>query len=154
MERTDRNTQYFLQLLCVVNLLRRAAVDFHQQSKIDTPGGMTAQQISVLAFLCFSREEDIYQKDLENFFHLRRSTVSSLLTTLEKKGVLRRESVSHDARLKKIVVTESGRHIGQEVQKQLQYAGNILMEGITDKEAAALGTALQKMQDNLRRLDT
>ena len=49
----------------------------------------------------FSQQGDVYQKDIESFFKLRRSTVSSQLDTLEKKGLIQRVPVSHDARLKK-----------------------------------------------------
>jgi len=153
MERSYRNTQYFLLLLGVVNQLRRAAVNFPLPPMLDISTGMTVQQISVLAFLTFSDQENVYQKDLENYFHLRRSTVSSLLTTLEKKNMVRRESVSHDARLKKIVLTESGQLLGQEIRKPLDYVGNILMDGLTEEEAAVFAAVLQKMQANLQELD-
>lgn len=42
----------------------------------------------------------IFQKDLETEFCIGRSTVTNILNLMEKKGFVRRESVSYDARLK------------------------------------------------------
>ena len=48
---------------------------------------------------------DVYQKDIEEEFRIRKSTVTGILKLLEKNGFIRRESVPQDARLKRIVPT-------------------------------------------------
>ena len=43
----------------------------------------------------------MFQRDVEQVFSLSRSTATGILQQLEEKGLLRRESVPSDARLKK-----------------------------------------------------
>ena len=44
--------------------------------------------------------KDIYQKDIETEFSVSRATASNMLAVMERKGLVRREAVEHDARLK------------------------------------------------------
>ncbi len=68
---------------------------------------ITHTQFHILCFLS-EHKGDTYQKDIEISFNLRRSTVSKALSLLEKKGLLEKQSVERDARLKKIVLTQKG----------------------------------------------
>ena len=54
----------------------------------------------IIRYLYHNREKDVYQKDIEKMFSVRRSTVTNLIQLMEKKGYVRRESVAADARLK------------------------------------------------------
>ena len=58
----------------------------------------------IIAYLYDHRDEDVYQKDIENAFSIARSTVTSILKLMEKKNYITRESVESDARLKKLVL--------------------------------------------------
>lgn len=62
----------------------------------------------IIGYVCEMKERgnDVYQRDLENNFGITRSTTSKVLGLMEKKGLVERVSVSHDARLKKIVPTD------------------------------------------------
>ena len=48
-----------------------------------------------------NRDRDIFQKDFEEKFSIRRSTASNMLKLMEKDGYIKRVSVENDARLKK-----------------------------------------------------
>ena len=61
----------------------------------------------IIGFLYRNSDRPIYQRDIEAEFRISRSTTSSMLTLMEKKGLLRRESVKSDARLKKITLTDA-----------------------------------------------
>ena len=50
-------------------------------------------------------DTEIYQKDIEQEFKVSRATASNMLQLMERKGLIVRESVSCDARLKKISLT-------------------------------------------------
>lgn len=63
----------------------------------------------ILGFLYDNEERDIFQKDIESEFSIARSTVTCIVKLMEKKGYIKRESVEQDARLKKLVLTETGR---------------------------------------------
>ena len=62
----------------------------------------------IMRYLYENRKKDIFQKDIEKFFSIGRSTVTNIIQILEKKGYVRRESVEYDARLKKVILTEQG----------------------------------------------
>ena len=62
----------------------------------------------IIRYLYEKRDEDIFQKDIEQHFSIGRSTVTNIIQLMEKKGFVLRESVEHDARLKKVVLTEKG----------------------------------------------
>ena len=60
----------------------------------------------ILRYLYEHQEQDIYQKDIEKYFGICRSGVTSIIQALEKKGQVYRASVETDARLKKVMLTE------------------------------------------------
>ena len=57
-------------------------------------------------FLARNRDREIYQHTIEQKFCITRSTASRVLALMEKKGLIARESVAHDARCKRIVLTD------------------------------------------------
>lgn len=138
---------YQLTLLaCIVNQTHRLAISMPTEEALD---GMPISQLSTLGFLYFMRQKDIYQRDLENFFKLRRSTVSSQLNTLEKKGLIQRVAVSHDARLKKLVLTQQGLQTGEEVLKNLWKINELVIQGLSQREVETLTELLEKIEKNL-----
>ena len=72
----------------------------------DEQNSLTGPQGLVLGYLYDHQEHDIFQKDIEAAFNVRRSSATGLLQCLEANGFIERVSVAYDARLKKIVLTE------------------------------------------------
>lgn len=62
----------------------------------------------ILRYLYENREKDVYQRDIEKAFSIGRSTVTTIIQLMEKRELIRRESVASDARLKKVILTEKG----------------------------------------------
>ena len=73
--------------------------------------GLTGPQGLVLGYLYDHQDKDIFQKDIEATFNIRRSTATGLLQCLEGNGFVKRVSVDYDARLKKIVLTTKAHEI-------------------------------------------
>ena len=67
---------------------------------------ITVSQAYVIDFITDNTDRDIFQKDLELEFGLKRSSVSLMLNNMEKSDLIKRVPVPGDARLKKIVLTE------------------------------------------------
>ena len=64
---------------------------------------LTPMQRHILNYILLETlHRDIYQKNLEEEFQVRKSTVSGILKLMEKNGFIYRESVKEDARLKKV----------------------------------------------------
>ena len=75
--------------------------------------GLTSIQTRILGHLRHAEEEgrSVFQREIEDVFRIKRSSVTSVLQTLEKKGLIVRESIPEDARLKKIVLTKEARQL-------------------------------------------
>lgn len=148
MKTPPHRTYPVTQLACIVNLLHRMAIHAPPEA---LPGGMTIAQLSTIGFLYFSQNDDVYQRDIESFFKLRRSTVSSQLNTLEKKGLLQRVPVAHDARLKKLILTQDGLAVSSQVMHILAEMNRLLVHGLSEEEVAQLSRLLRKIEENLIR---
>ena len=68
--------------------------------------GLTKMQSWFIRYLFEQPDENIFQKDLEAYFHIARSTATGILQLMEKRGFILREPVPSDARLKRLVLTE------------------------------------------------
>ncbi len=51
------------------------------------------------------QDAPVYQKDIEEFLHIRRSTATEILNVLERNGYIVRKRAEHDGRLKEISIT-------------------------------------------------
>ena len=91
---------------------------------------------------------DIYQKDLEKQFSIRRSSVSKMLSSLEEKGLVIRESVKGDARLKKLVLTDKALKIHAIAEEDRAEQENALRRGGSDEELSAFMSVLRKIGQN------
>ncbi|MBR5595845.1 MAG: MarR family transcriptional regulator [Lachnospiraceae bacterium] len=91
--------------------------------------GLTSIQTRILGHLRQAQEEnrDVFQRDIEEVFRIKRSSVTSVLQTLEKKELIVRESIPEDARLKKLVLTDKAikmqrdtYHIIEEMEQEVR----------------------------------
>ena len=107
----------------------------------------------ILGFLAANAEKDIYQKDIEQETSLTKSSVSNLLTKMEQKGLIRRQSVSGDARLKKIVLTDLGSQINEKNLKAIEMVDLNFIRGITAEEQNELLRILKKINCNMKEME-
>ena len=74
--------------------------------------GITGVQSRILHYILVHYSSGaVFQRDIEAVFGLSRSTATGILQLLERDGMIRRESVSTDARLKSLVPTEKAARI-------------------------------------------
>ena len=71
--------------------------------------GLTIMHTWIVGFLYNNPDRAVYQRDIEREFRINRATVSGMISLMEQKGLIRRLSVSHDARLKKLELTQTKR---------------------------------------------
>ena len=88
----------------------------------------------VLAYLFQNEGKDIFQKDLEEAFSLRRSTVSKAVKIMEQKELIRRESVDYDARLKKLVLTPKAQKLNEIVKADMINLADKVTEKLSDEQ--------------------
>ena len=99
----------------------------------------------------FVRQADgpVFQRDVEEAFSIRRATATGILQLMEKNGLLRRESVDFDARLKRLVLTDRAIAFHTQVEQILDDTERRLLEGSTPEELAVTRRVLARMKDNL-----
>ena len=108
----------------------------------------------VIGYLYNNRHRDIFQKDFEKEFDIRRSTASKILSLMESNELIVRENVSGDARLKKITLTEKALEVQSVVEKAFSRMEEKIKEGITDEELAVFFRVLDKVNKNMERNDS
>lgn len=96
-----------------------------------------------------NRDTDVFQRDFEARFSIRRSTATNMLKLMEKNGIIHRESVPYDARLKKIVLTEKAIEIHKKATKNIKMVENTLKKGITEEELIVFYNVVDKIKNNL-----
>ncbi len=112
---------------------------------------LTAFQMDVIFFINHS-EGDVFQKDLEKEFGLKRSTVSLGLNHMEEHGIIKRESVKDDARLKKIILTKYALELIEKTGEIIEVFEQKLQKNFTQQELQALMYSFEKLQITLNSL--
>ena len=117
-----------VKIKCLSNLLKRRMANDVAAEHIDEVTGMHGWLIGYI-----EREGDVYQRDVEKRFNMRRSTVTKMLQLMEKNGLVTRESVESDARLKKIDESEE-----------------LMKRGIDEEELKIFCRVADKIAENLK----
>lgn len=135
------------RIKAINNMIRRKLDIRFAEAGLDE---LTGMQGPLLGYLDDNtRERDVFQKDLEKEFNIRRSTATVMLQNLEQKGYLVRESVDSDARLKRIVLTDKARVVNREIRKQIDAFNQELEGGLTPEEKEIFLRISDKIIKNL-----
>ena len=103
----------------------------------------------VIGYLYDNRDHDVYQRDLETQFSIRRSTATGILQLMEKNELILREPVESDARLKKLLLTERSRKLVQQMCQTGTTVDTRLLSGFSPQEVQTLYGFLDRMFQNL-----
>lgn len=135
-----------LELRSINNLVKRYFAFSSLKHEIDS---VTGNNGWIIGYLANHSDEDIYQKDIEERFTITRSTASKVLTLMEQKGLIQRQAVAQDSRLKKIVLTEKAWKIRKVMLKNAEELEQVLLKGFEEPEIEALLSYLKRMKDNI-----
>lgn len=111
----------------------------------------TGVQSWIVRYLYDHGEEDVFQKDLESQFSVRRSTMTTILQLMEKNGLIKKESVSRDARLKKLILTPAAIEMQDRIRFGIDTLEAKMREGISDKDLDIFFSVAEKIKENLNR---
>ncbi len=131
-------------------LIRRVMDSSSTKEYIDK---MTGTHGWALGYFHRNRHKDIFQKDFEKEFDIRRSTASRILALMEENGLIIRESVSYDARLKKIVLTEKALDLQSKVIRSFDALEDEYVKGISEEEMNIFYSVLDRINSNAERID-
>ena len=147
---TPRGRHIGLEIKALNNAIRRNLdARFAREGMQDLCG----IQGPMIGYIYDHGEEDIFQKDIEKAFDIRRSSATVLLQNLEQKGFIVRQSVKQDARLKKIVLTDKAIKYNLKIRKEIQSFDEMLESEITPEEKEQFLHILDKVRSNLQQED-
>ncbi|WP_432623567.1 MarR family winged helix-turn-helix transcriptional regulator [Bifidobacterium sp.] len=127
------------------NVINRYLYVTRPEQVKDVSGG----NIDIIVFLDHHEGEEIFPQDVERRFGVTRSTASRVLALMERKGLVARESVPRDARLKRIVLTDKSRAIAKALRSNAKQMENKLLARLSDTEIRQFMHTLDVMQTNL-----
>lgn len=111
---------------------------------------LTPMQRHILNYILLETlHRDIYQKNLEEEFQVRKSTVSGILKLMEKNGFIYRESVKEDARLKKILPTKKAEALRPSILEHIHETEIRMTEGVSEQDLFLCKKVLYQMCQNL-----
>lgn len=106
----------------------------------------------IIAYLAENQDKEIYQKDLEKQFSVTRSTASKVISRMEEKGLILREEVPSDARLKRLVLTPTALEMHYAIIEDLKKLESNLADGFTQEELDTLLSYMNRLKDNVERV--
>lgn len=104
---------------------------------------------NILMYLHEHKDEDVFQKNIEEAFGITRSSASKVISLMETKGLIERRSVSGDARLKKLIITELGENVRQKMIEGRDRMEKRLTKDFSEEEKEQLSRFLLKLRANL-----
>ena len=107
----------------------------HNPAEVMENDDLTTMQKHVLKFILLeTMHRDLYQKDIEEEFQIRKPTVTGILKLMEKNGYIYRESAKQDARLKQIIPTEKAEKIRPAILKSIEEGEAKMLRGIPKED--------------------
>lgn len=113
---------------------------------------LTAKQAMILLVIYdLSKVKDVYAKDIEDAFDMRRATVTGILQLMEKNGIIVREENNIDGRLKSIRLTQKAIDLRLKMKKNIQKVESNLLSDLSKEEIETFLKIMEKMSHNLCR---
>ena len=110
---------------------------------------VTGNNTWIIGFIAKNGENPVYQKDLEKHFGVTRSTASKVVSLMVRKGLIERQPVPGDARLKRLVPTDQPRALLEQMDAEFDNMVNTLREGFTEEELKQFYSYIHRMQENI-----
>lgn len=145
----DREKTIGFQIRVIHNLIKRD-IEKDKNNVHDCLGGVHGWAIG---YFYENRDKDIFQKDFETHFSIRRSTATKMLQLMEKNGLIKRVSVDYDARLKKIILTEKAFEIHNRITEDILLREKRLRKDISEKDLDIFFSITDRIKANLEAND-
>lgn len=112
---------------------------------------LTPMHAKILLHLA-SSDKKLCQKDLENLILCNKSTLSSIISTMEKNKLVTRETSKQDSRINYLLLTDRGMEMIDFLKKDKKVIEDNLNEGITEEEYQTFLKIVDKMKKNMERI--
>ncbi|UWP67791.1 MarR family winged helix-turn-helix transcriptional regulator [Subdoligranulum variabile] len=95
---------------------------------------------------------DVYQRDVEHWMQIRRSSVTAVLQAMEQDGFITRCSVERDARLKRLNATAKGVAYHERIRLSIDNFERELQRGVEPERQAVARAVLEQILANAHSL--
>ena len=135
------------QIRCTANLVSRFIENSHKDNENEER--ITKMQGWVIDYIYDHRTEDVFQRDIEKEFEIRRSTATELLKLMEKNELLIRQLVPNDLRLKKLILTQKALNQHRKMDKMIKEVEAVMLNGISPEEKQIFFEVMGKIRNNI-----
>lgn len=141
-------SEHFGALVTQTARLIRRAMDARVSAEV-TPELTGVRGMLLGEIVQANRENrDLYQRDVEQWLQIRRSSVTAMLQAMEQDGFIARCSVEKDARLKRLVATPKGVAFHDRIHATIENFERDLQQGIAPEQQAAARAVLEQVLRN------
>ena len=109
----------------------------------------TSSHYYIINYIASKGSEDVFQRDIDQRFSLRRPTTTEILKLMERNGLVTKKSVENDLRLKKVVLTKKAKVLGEEFETFLEDMEAQMTKGIPEDHMEIFFDVIEKMRQNL-----
>lgn len=111
--------------------------------------GLTEGQPKILGFL--TRNDGCIQRELAEHCHIKASTVTNILFSMEKAELIYRTPNPKDRRVLNVFLTEKGWDAHQRIKGKFAQVDEAAFEGFSEEERKQTIDYLNRIYDNLER---
>lgn len=108
-------------------------------------------QFQVVKYLFDHEGEDVVQKDFEMALHVRKSTVSGILDTMEKNNIIVRLTSTTDGRGKIVKLSPTFEKQKQRMICEMRLLEERIVEGISQEDFDVFYGVIEKMKENIKK---
>lgn len=112
--------------------------------------GLTLARARTL--LALTEQEGLYQRELAEALEIENATMVRLLDGLERQSFIERQAVQGDRRAKRVVMTEEGKELAEQVEKLAGDVRKDLLKGVSNEELSVALRVLRKMSDSMNNI--
>lgn len=134
------------EIKVLANLIKRNMDD---GASDDGEDGLTGMQGWIIGYVKNNAHREVFQRDIEKDFNIRRASVTGVLQLMERNGLIVREPVVHDARLKKITLTPKAISLFERAVQRFQEFEDNLRRGLSEEEIEFFFSIAEKLKRNL-----
>ena len=143
----DSKKHIGFEIKTLANIIKRC---FEEKARVKGLEGLTGMQGWIIAYIYKQgRDKQIFQRDVEKQFNIRRSTATGVLQLLEREGFITKEAVAQDARLKSLKLTDKAVQAQETIMKNISELETQLALGLTEEEINTLFNVLGKIKKNI-----
>ena len=113
-----------------------------------TDNQVTSVQARILYYLEWMNDHekiDVYQKDIESFLSVSKSTASEMISTLENNGFISRIKLENDGRLRKIILLEKGYETNKKIGETIKNFESSMQNKLSEKELESIFGIIDKL---------